>query len=84
MREELLDTGDTMLKGLTRSKLIQIWFATVTLVAVAGLALGVTVTAWTGATALALCLVPPAITLILWPGVQPPTAAEVLRKDETL
>jgi hypothetical protein len=67
-----------MLKDLTRSKVIQIWFVAVALVLAAGVALGVTVTAGTGAMLLALCLVPPAIVLVLWPAVQPRTVAEVL------
>jgi hypothetical protein len=49
------------------------------LVIVAGVALGATVTVGTGVILLALCLVPPIIVLLLWPGIQPPTAAEVLR-----
>jgi hypothetical protein len=67
-----------MLKDMTRSKLIQIWFAAVALVIVAGIAFGASLTAGTGAMLLALCLVPPAIILMLWPGVEPPTVAEVL------
>ena len=31
---------------------------------------------------LALCLAPPAIILMLWPGVQPPAIAEVLHDAE--
>lgn len=67
-----------MLKDMTRSKVIQVWFAAVTLVAVAGIAFGVSVTVGTGALLLALSLVPPAIVLMLWQGAQPATAAEVL------
>ena len=68
-----------MLQDMTRMKLIQIWFAVVLLVAVAGLALGASVTVGTGAILLLLCLVPPAIVLKLWPGSQQPTAGDVLR-----
>jgi hypothetical protein len=67
-----------MLKDMTRSRLIQIWFAAIALVVVAGVAFGAAVTVGTGAVLLALCLVPPLIVLMLWPGVQPPTVAEVL------
>jgi hypothetical protein len=67
-----------MLKDMTRSRLIQAWFAGVALVVVAGVAFGAAVTVGTGAMLLALSLVPPAIVLLLWPGVQPLTAAEVL------
>jgi hypothetical protein len=71
-----------MRKNITRSRLIQIWFAAMALVIVAGVALGVAVTIGTGAMLLALCLVPPAIILLLWPGVQTPTIAEVLHDAE--
>jgi hypothetical protein len=67
-----------MLNDMTRSKVIQLWFAAVVLVIVAGVAFGATVSVSTGAMLLALCLVPPAMILALWPGVQPPTIAEVL------
>lgn len=67
-----------MLKHITRSRLIQVWFAAVALAVVAGLVFGAAVTFTTGALLLALCLVPPAVVLLLWPGVQPLTAAEVL------
>jgi hypothetical protein len=67
-----------MLKDMTRSRLIQAWFAGVALVVVAGVAFGAAVTVGTGAMLLALSLVPPAIVLLLWPGVQPLTAADVL------
>jgi hypothetical protein len=67
-----------MLKEMTRSKLIQAWFAAVTLAVVASIALGASVTVGTGALLLALTLVPPTIVLVLWPRPQPATAAEVL------
>ena len=41
-------------------------------------AVGVTVTIGTAAILVALSLVPQAIVLALWPGVQPMTAADVL------
>jgi len=67
-----------MLKDMTRSSLIQGWFSAVLLVVVAGIAFGASVTLSTGAMLLALSLVPPVIVLVLWPGVQSRTAAEVL------
>jgi len=67
-----------VLRDMTRSRLIQVWFAAVALVVVAGVALGAAVTVGTGTMLFALSLVPPAIVLLLWPGVQPLTAAEVL------
>jgi hypothetical protein len=71
-----------MLKNMTRSKAIQIWFAVVVLVVVASVALGVAMTVGTAVMLLALSLVPPAMVLLLWPGVEPPTAAEVLHQPD--
>jgi hypothetical protein len=73
-----------MLKNLTRSKLIQIWFVAVALLATAAISFGAAMTAATAALLLALSFVPPAIVLLLWPGVEPPTASEVLRGDRRL
>jgi len=71
-----------MLKDVTRSRLIQIWFAAVALVVVAGIALGVSVTGGTGAMLLALSLVPAFLILMLWPGRPAPTIAEVLHNGK--
>jgi hypothetical protein len=67
---------------MTRSRVIQIWFAAVAMIVVAGIAFGAQVTVGTGAMLLALCLVPPVLVVMLWPGVQPPTIAEVLHDAE--
>ena len=71
-----------MRTDMTRSRVIQTWFAAVALVVVAALALGASVTISTGGMLLALCLVPPAILLKLWPGKQRQTVGEVLRDSE--
>ena len=63
---------------MTRSRLITTWYAAVALVVVAALALGATVTVSTGAMLLALAMVPPVLVVMLWPGVQPLTASEVI------
>lgn len=68
-----------MLNDMTRSRAIQVWFAAVLLIVVAGIALGVSMTIGTGVMLVALCFVPPAIVWVLWPGVPPPTVGEVLR-----
>ena len=73
---------DTMLTDMTRSRLIQIWFTAVALVIVAGIALGASMSMSTAAILLALCLVPPAIVMKLWPSRQPQTIAEVLHDSE--
>ena len=67
-----------MLLHMTRSRLIQMWFALVVFVFVAAVAFGAVVTLSTGAMLLALALAPALIVLLLWPGVQPPTASEVI------
>ena len=71
-----------MLNNMTRSKLLQIWFTSVALIAVAGFALGASMTFSSGAILLALCLVPAAIIMKLWPGVQPQTIAQVLHDTD--
>lgn len=71
-----------MLKHLTRARAIQFWFAAVALVVAAGIAFGAAMTLGTGAMLVALCLVPPAMILLLWPGIEPPTIAEVLHDTE--
>jgi hypothetical protein len=69
---------DEMLKDLTRARLIQIWFAAVAVAVVFSFVIGADVTASTATLLLALCLVPPGIVWLLWPGAEPPTASEVL------
>ena len=68
-------TRETM---MTRSRVIQFWFAAVLVVVVGGIAFGASVSVGTGAMLLALCLVPPAMIVMLWHGPQPPSTAEVL------
>lgn len=58
--------------------MIQVWFATFSLLVVTAVAFGVTVTIGTAAVLLVLSLVPPTIVFMLWPGVQPMTAGDVL------
>lgn len=71
-----------MLKHMSRSRAIQVWFAAVALIVAAGIALGAAMTLGTGAMLLTLCLVPPAMILLLWPGIEHPTIAEVLHDAE--
>ena len=58
------------------------WFAAVALVVFAALALGAAVTVSTGAMLLALALAPALLVLLLWPGVQPLTAPEVIHATD--
>jgi len=67
------------MKTLTRSRVIQLWFAAVLLMVVACVAFGVAMTIGTGAMLLVMSLVPPAVVLLLWPGAQPLTIGDVLR-----
>jgi hypothetical protein len=64
---------------MTRSKVILLWFAAVTLVVVGWIALGAAVTVATGVMLLGLSLVPAAIVYALWPGEPSATAADVFR-----
>ncbi len=70
-----------MLKNVTRWQIIEAWFGTITLAAAAAIAFGAMPTLATAVGLAALSLVPPGVVLIVWPGVQPPTAADVLRGD---
>jgi len=71
-----------MLKHLTRSTVIQVWFGAAALIVAGSIALGAQMSVGTGAMLAALCLVPPAIILVLWPAVEQPTVAEVLHHAE--
>jgi ABC-type glucose/galactose transport system permease subunit len=71
-----------MFNDMTRSRLLQIWFTAAALVVVAGIALGASMTIGTAAILLALCLIPPAIVLKLWPDVPSQSIAQVLHDTE--
>src|SRR5205085_4730658 len=77
-RPTALTQGEHMLKDMTRSRLIQIWFAAIAVIVVASIAFGASVTVGTAAMLSALCLVPPGIVLLLWHDVLPPTIAQLL------
>jgi hypothetical protein len=63
---------------MTRSRAIQLWFFVVAFVVAISVVLGATGTLTTWVVLLALCLVPPAILLMLWPGAQQASIREVL------
>jgi hypothetical protein len=67
---------------MTRSRLIQMWFALVVFVVVAAVAFDAAVTVSTAAMLFALALTPAVLVLLLWPGVQLPTASEVLHSSD--
>ena len=66
-----------MLKETSRTRLVGFWFVAVA-VLIASLIAGVNITISTAALLLTLCLVPPAIMLLIWHGAAPPTVAELL------
>lgn len=68
-----------MLSTMTRTRVIQVWFAAVALVVVAAVAFGAELNVGTGSTLLTLSLVPPLIVFLLWPGAESLTAADVIR-----
>jgi len=68
----------TMLKTLTRSKPVQVWFASIALIVVVVVASGASVSASTSALLFALSLVLLAIVIRLLPGARSKTAADVL------
>jgi hypothetical protein len=63
---------------ITRSNVLQTWYAAVVLFVIVDMGLGVTLTVGTSALLLALCVVPPGILVVRWPGLQPLTAADVV------
>jgi hypothetical protein len=70
-----------LLLRLTRFRLIAGWCALVALAATLSRIGGASPTTPTMVVLLALALAPPMMVLMLWPGVQPQTAAEVIRGD---
>jgi hypothetical protein len=71
-----------MLRHLTRAKVIQIWFGGAALIVAASLAFGAEMTVGTGVMLAAFCIVLPAIILMVWPGGEQRTVAEVLHHAE--
>jgi hypothetical protein len=74
----------SILTALNRPRLIGAWFALVGLSGAAALSLGPIPTVTTVGMLFALAVTPPAIVMILWPGVQPLTAAEVIRGERRM
>jgi len=72
-----------MLKDVSRNRLMGCWFAAVALIAASMIAMGVNVLNSTTALLLTMSMVPPAMMLLLWPGVRPATVAEVLYPSNT-
>ena len=67
-----------MLKGISRARLIGVWFAAVIVTMACSVAGGMALTINIGELWLAACLVPPAVMLLVWRGARPITVAELL------
>ena len=72
-----------MVKDRTRTELIVAWLVAVTVFSAAGIVLGGPPSVGTGAIAVALCLAPVVVFLLLWPGPRARTAADVLYDRNT-
>ena len=62
-----------MLKEISRTRLVGFWFAVVAFLITSAVATGVNIDVSTTAFLLTICLVPPAIMLLVWRGAPPPT-----------
>lgn len=71
-----------MTMHMTRSRLIQVWLATVVVAIGVAMAFGASVSVGTGSLLLAGCLVPLGVILTVWPAVQPRTVAQVIHDAE--
>ncbi len=67
-----------MLKHLSHTRLIAAWFALVTIATAGSVVGGATATPSTWVLLLLISLMAPAISMVVWRGAPPPTAAEVL------
>ena len=67
-----------MLTGISRTRLVGFWFAAVAVIIAWVVATGVNVAISTAALLLTMCLVPPALMLLVWRGTPPPTVGERL------
>jgi len=68
-----------MLSNMTRTRVIQVWFAAVALVVAAAVTFGAELKVATGGLLLTLSLVPPLLVFLLWPEAQSLTAGDVIR-----
>jgi hypothetical protein len=73
----------TMLKGVSRGRLIGVWFAIVIALMACSVAGGAAVTLNMGELWLGACLVPPAVMWFVWRGAPPLTVAELLYSVNT-
>ena len=67
-----------MLKEISRTRLVGVWFVAVAVIIAWVVAMGVNIAISTTALLLTMCLVPPAVMLLVWRGDPPPTVGEIL------
>ena len=67
-----------MLKDVSRARLVGLWCAAIIAVGAWSVFLGAGLTAGNGELLLLVCLMPPAVMLLVWRGAPPATVAEVL------
>lgn len=67
-----------MLKGISRTRLVGAWCAAVIVIGACGVVAGVSLTIGYAALLLTVCVVPPAVMLLVWGGAPPQTVAELL------
>jgi hypothetical protein len=67
-----------MLKGISRNRLVGAWCAAVIVIGACGVVAGMPITIGYAALLLIICLVPPAIMLLVWGGAPTQTVAELL------
>ena len=67
-----------MLKEMSRTRLVGFWFAAVAVIIAWVVTAGVNVAVSTAALLLTMCLVAPAIMLLIWRGAPPPAIGELL------
>ena len=67
-----------MSRAINRRTVIWVWFAVLVAMASAGALSGVSITIGISALWLVVCVVPPAVMLMVWRGAPLPTVAEIL------
>ena len=72
-----------MLKEMSRTRLVGFWFAAAAVIIAWVVTAGVNVAVGTAALLLTMCLVAPAIMLLIWRGAPPPTVGELLYSVNT-
>lgn len=67
-----------MLKHISRVRLVGAWCAAMIVIGAMAVVAGVAITASNGELLLVVCVVPPAVMLLVWRGAPPATVAELL------